>query len=82
MGVGPVDGFLAAARRTLGDAAVVTDPDVIAGAVVDWTRRFTGTTPAVLRPGTTAEVAEIVSLARAHGAALVPQGGNTGAYMS
>ena len=78
MGTGAVGGFLAEARRSLGDAAVVTDPDVIAGAVVDWTGRFTGATPAVLRPATTAEVAEIVSLARAHGAALVPQGGNTG----
>lgn len=77
MGAGPVDAFLAAARGTLGAAAVVTDPDVTAGAVVDWTRRFTGATPAVLRPGAVDEVAELVALARAHHVALVPQGGNT-----
>ena len=31
-----------------------------------------------MRPGSTAEVAELVRLARAHGVPLVPQGGNTG----
>jgi FAD/FMN-containing dehydrogenase len=73
-----VAAFLSACRRALGDAAVVTDPDVTAGYVTDWTRRFTGSTPAVVRPGSTADVAAVVGLARRHGVPLVPQGGNTG----
>ena len=56
----------------------MTDPEVTASYVTDWTRRFHGSTPAVVRPGTTAEVAEVVGLARRHGVAVVPQGGNTG----
>jgi len=70
--------FLAACRRLLGEADVLTDADVTASYVTDWTGRFTGTTPAVVRPGSTAAVAELVALARRHGVALVPQGGNTG----
>jgi FAD/FMN-containing dehydrogenase len=73
--VGP---FLTGCRRAVGDAEVVTDPDVTASYVTDWTGRFHGSTPAVVRPGDTAEVAEVVGLARRHGVALVPQGGNTG----
>jgi FAD/FMN-containing dehydrogenase len=72
------DAFLAGCRRAVGEAEVVTDPEVTASYVTDWTRRFRGSTPAVVRPGTTAEVAEVVGLARRHGVAVVPQGGNTG----
>jgi len=39
---------------------------------------FTGRTPLVLRPGSTAEVAAIMALAHETGTAIVPQGGNTG----
>ena len=70
--------FLTGCRAALGAAHVVVDPDVTAGYATDWTGRFRGSTPAVLRPGTTAEVAEVVALARRHRVALVPQGGNTG----
>ena len=73
-----VAAFLAGCRQAVGEADVVTDPDVTAGYVTDWTRRFTGATPAVVRPGSTAEVAAVVGLARRHRVALVPQGGNTG----
>ncbi len=45
---------------------------------VDWTRRYRGTTPAVVRPGDVDEVAAIVALCRERRVALVPQGGNTG----
>ena len=57
---------------------VVTDPEVIASYTVDWTRRFAGHTAAVVRPGNTEEVAGVVRTCRELGAALVPQGGNTG----
>ena len=70
--------FLSDCRHALGDAHVLVDADVTAGYATDWTGRFRGSTPAVLRPGTTADVAEVVALARRHRVALVPQGGNTG----
>jgi FAD/FMN-containing dehydrogenase len=74
----PPGSFLAACRRVVGGDDVLVDPEVTASYVTDWTGRFTGSTPAVVRPGSTAEVAELVALAREHAVALVPQGGNTG----
>lgn len=71
-------GFLAGARRTVGQAHVLTDPSVTESYRVDWTRRWRGHTDAVLRPAEAGEVAALVALAREHGIALVPQGGNTG----
>jgi FAD/FMN-containing dehydrogenase len=65
-------------RSALGGRHVVTDQDLTASHCIDWTRRWHGSTPAVLRPGSTDEVAEVVSAARRHHVALVPQGGNTG----
>ena len=62
----------------VGPANVLTHPEGTAWYCVDWSGRFRGATPAVVRPGTTAEVAGVVDVCRAHGAALVPQGGNTG----
>jgi len=70
--------FLTACREAVGDRHVVTDPEVTAGHAVDWTRRWRGSTPGVVRPGSTDEVAAVVAAARAEGVALVPQGGNTG----
>jgi FAD/FMN-containing dehydrogenase len=64
--------------EVVGDRHVLTDPEVTAGYAVDWTGRFRGATPAVVRPGSVDEVAGVVDVARAHGVALVPQGGNTG----
>ncbi len=75
----PLDPALAAdLREVVGPAHLLTDPDVTAGAAVDWTGRFRGATPAVVRPGTAAEVAAVVERCAAAGVALVPQGGNTG----
>ncbi|HEX4233889.1 MAG TPA: FAD-binding oxidoreductase [Caldimonas sp.] len=45
---------------------------------VDWRKRYHGRALAVVRPGSTAEVAAVVVACRSHGASLVPQGGNTG----
>lgn len=62
----------------VGPAHVLSDPEITAGYVVDWTRRFTGSTPLVVRPGDTAETAAVMSVLAAAGIAVVPQGGNTG----
>jgi FAD/FMN-containing dehydrogenase len=66
-----------ALREAVGAAQVLSDGDLSAWEV-DWRRRVSGRAMAVVRPGTTAEVAAVVAACRAHGASLVPQGGNTG----
>ena len=71
-------GLLAALRDTVGATHVRTDPDVVTANVVDWTGRFRGSTPAVVRPGTVDEVAAVLRLCSDERAAVVPQGGNTG----
>ena len=62
----------------VGDAHVLTEPDLVAGYAVDWTGRFEGSTPAVVRPASTEEVAAVVGWCREHSVRVVPQGGNTG----
>ena len=57
---------------------LITDPEILASYTTDWTGRFRGHTTAVVRPGSAAEVAGVVEACRERGAALVPQGGNTG----
>ncbi len=44
----------------------------------EWRDRFIGKTPVVLRPKSTNEVAQILSLANAESVGVVPQSGNTG----
>src|SRR5207244_734038 len=46
--------------------------------LTDWRRRFTGRALAVVKPGSTAEVAAIIQLCKRFKVPVVPQGGNTG----
>ena len=62
----------------LGAAHVLTDPELVAGYTTDWTRRYAGTAECVVRPGTTAEVTDVVRVCARHQVPVVPQGGNTG----
>ena len=62
----------------VGRANVLTTPEATACYAVDWSGRFRGATPAVVCPGSTDEVAAVVTACRRHAAAIVPQGGNTG----
>jgi FAD/FMN-containing dehydrogenase len=73
-----MEALLATLRSVVGDAHVLVDADVRAGHEVDWTGRFAGSTPAVVRPGSTGEVAAVVAACAGAGVAVVPQGGNTG----
>jgi FAD/FMN-containing dehydrogenase len=73
-----LDRVLRELRDAVGTEHVVLDPAVRASHETDWTGRFTGSTPAVLRPSSTAEVEAIVEVCRGHGIPIVPQGGNTG----
>jgi FAD/FMN-containing dehydrogenase len=69
--------LLRAFAQVMGEAHVLTG-DAAAGFGVDWTGAFTGSPAAVLRPGSTAEVAQALRLCADAGLAVVPQGGNTG----
>lgn len=66
-----------AIRQRHGAKAVIDDPDAVAPWLVDWRGRYRGKAAAILSPTTTAEVAEMLAMARAARVALVPQGGNT-----
>jgi FAD/FMN-containing dehydrogenase len=68
---------LDAIRAVVGARGLLTDPADTAAYSADWRRLYQGHTPAVVRPGSTAELAEVVRLCAAAGAPLVPQGGNT-----
>ena len=71
------DALLRSIAAVVGAPHVLTG-DATAGFAVDWTRRFQGHTPAVVRPRDTAEVAVVLALCSQAGIAVVPQGGNTG----
>ncbi len=71
-------GSLDALRAIVGPSHVVTDPDVTSASSTDWTGRFHGATPAVVRPGTTDEVARVLAHCNDERLKVVPQGGNTG----
>lgn len=64
-------------RQLLGDAHVLTDGDLSAYEQ-DWRKRTRGKALAVVRPGKTQEVAEVVKACAKAGISIVPQGGNTG----
>eukprot|EP01035_Chromulina_nebulosa_P035801 gene35801-48140_t len=65
-------------RAIVGDKYAVTDQADVHQYVTEDRNLFRGTSPLVLRPGSTAEVAAICKLASETRTALVPQGGNTG----
>jgi len=65
-------------RGLLGATHVLTAPADLEAHVVDWRGRTRGATFALLRPGTTQEVAAAVRLCAESRTAIVPQGGNTG----
>jgi FAD/FMN-containing dehydrogenase len=71
------EGLVAALHAVVGRDAVVTDPGVMAAHEVDWTGRFRGRAVAVVRPGSAAEVGEVLLACGAAGVGVVPQGGNT-----
>ncbi|QKV17285.1 FAD-binding oxidoreductase [Oricola thermophila] len=70
--------FVAECVNVLGEAHVLTDASDLAAHGKDWTGRYSALPLAVVRPGTTEEVAAIVRLCADAGIAVVPQGGRTG----
>jgi FAD/FMN-containing dehydrogenase len=64
-------------RAAVGATHVLTDGDLGAWEE-DWRKRWRGRALAVVRPGSTQEVAAVVRACAAAGVSIVPQGGNTG----
>ena len=69
--------FLDALRAIVGAANVLTSGDLSAWEL-DWRKRERGRALAVVRPGSTDEVAKVVRACASAGVSMVPQGGNTG----
>ncbi len=70
----PVDRFAA----IVGEKYATRDPKEMAPYLVERREIYQGRAAAVLRPGSTKEVSEILKLANETGTPIVPQGGNTG----
>jgi len=68
-------------KTLCGDAHVLTHDDPatdLSAWEQDWRKRVKGRALAVVRPGSTQEVAAVVKACAASGTSIVPQGGNTG----
>jgi FAD/FMN-containing dehydrogenase len=65
-------------RAAVGSRHVLLDPDLRASHETDWTGRFRGTSRAVVRPATAAQVAQVLVACGEARVPVVVQGGNTG----
>ena len=73
----PLAALLAEIRAITGDRGLLTEPSDTAAYAEDWRKLYQGRTPAVIRPGSTEELAAVVAACVRARVALVPQGGNT-----
>ena len=69
--------LLTTLRQAVGEPHVLTEGDLSAFEQ-DWRKRSRGKALAVVRPGSTPEVAAVVKACAQAGVSIVPQGGNTG----
>jgi FAD/FMN-containing dehydrogenase len=70
--------FIAACQKIIGTQYVLLSDADKSSFLTDWSKRFTGSAIAVLKPKTTTEVAALVALCNQENVAIIPQGGNTG----
>jgi FAD/FMN-containing dehydrogenase len=70
--------FMSSLQAIVGDSNVITAVADTAPYLTDWRERYHGHARAVVRPGSTAEVAAVARVCAEHGVPMVPQGGNTG----
>jgi len=70
--------FIEEILAIVGPAGLITSPMEVAPYATDWRKRYLGKPAAVVRPASTAEVAEVVRACADSRTAIVPQGGNTG----
>src|SRR5215207_339647 len=62
----------------VGEKNAITDKEKQVPYLVEFRALWTGHSPVILRPGSTAEVSEIMKIANETTTAIIPQGGNTG----
>ncbi len=65
-------------RRAIDPAACLTTPEEVEPFLVDFRTLYRGTTPLVVCPGSTADVAVVLAICDELGVGVVPHGGNTG----
>ena len=65
-------------KAVLGEGGWSQDPERLAPKLVEWRDRWSGTTPLLALPRSTAQVAAVVGICAESGTAITPQGGNTG----
>ena len=65
-------------KAIVGDGGWIEDPVELEPHLTEWRDTWQGRTPIMVLPGSTEQVAAIVSACRSSGTAIVPQGGNTG----
>ena len=70
--------FVARLHGIVGDAGLISAAADMAPYLRDWRGNYSGAARCVVRPASTAEVAQIVKLCAQQRIAIVPQGGNTG----
>ncbi len=73
----PAD-VLARLKAVLGEGGWSQDPQRLAPKLLEWRDRWTGETPLLALPKTTADVAAIVGICAESGTPITTQGGNTG----
>jgi len=73
----PAD-VLSRLKAVLGEGGWSDDPARLAPKLLEWRDRWTGTTPLLVLPRMTADVAAVVGICAEAGVAITPQGGNTG----
>ena len=65
-------------KSVLGPQGWSQDPDRLAPKLLEWRDRWSGDTPLMVLPKSTAEVSAVVGLCFETGTPIMPQGGNTG----
>jgi len=70
--------FIARLTEALGPRGVSTDPMDIEPHLQDWRGRWKGSTPVLVKPASTEEVAAAMTLCAEYGLPVNPQGGNSG----
>lgn len=65
-------------KAVLGEDGWSSNPERLGPKLVEWRDRWSGTTPLLVLPRSTDQVARVVTLCAAAGIAITPQGGNTG----
>src|SRR6267378_1070358 len=73
-----MSGLVERIRAIVGSTGLITAPQEVAPYANDWRKRYAGKPAAVVKPASTAEVAEVVRACAGSRTAIVPQGGNTG----